>query len=390
MKYNFDEITDRSNTNSIKWNFNTEFFNDEDIIPMWIADMDFKASPKILEKLKERVNHGIFGYSKPTDTYYDALINWFKSIHNFHVKKEWVCLTPGIIPAINWIIQSYTKRDDKIMIQTPVYHPFAKCIENNKRKVITSPLILRNNKYYMDFEDLKKKMDSSVKLMILCNPHNPVGRVWSEKELITLCNICMENNTLIVSDEIHGDLIFKNNKHTSLASINNNVLENSITCTAASKTFNLAGLQTSNIIIANKKLRNKFLNTMKLNGIDEINPLGILATEVAYTKGQEWYLEVIKYIEENYRFLKEYCKEKLPQVKVIEAEGTYLAWLDFRELGMNNEELKNFMLKKAKVAFNQGYIFGKNGGGFERINIACPRSVLKEALDRIYKAYKNI
>lgn len=391
MKYNFDEIVDRSNTNSVKWNFNKQLLGYEDVIPMWIADMDFKTVPEVTEAIIDRANHGIYGYSSEVDTYYDSVISWMKKRHSFEVKKEWICTSPGIVPALNFIVKSFTEPGDKVIVQSPVYYPFYNAILNNGCEILSNPLKLDKERYTMDFQDLKEKVkDKKVKVLILCNPHNPIGRVWSEEELKELGQTCIDNNVLIVSDEIHSDLIYKEYKHTSFGSISEEFLQNSITCTAPSKTFNLAGLQASNLIIANKELRDKFKLVMEKNGIRRLNLFGIVACEAAYTHGEQWLDELIDYLDKNKKFLKEFIKERIPQLKVYDSEGTYLAWIDCKALNMNGEELKQFMLSKAGVAFDEGFIFGESGEGFERMNIACPRAILKEALERMEKAINSL
>lgn len=387
MNFNFDEIIDRSDTDSIKWNFRKELIGYDDVIPMWIADMDFKTLPEVTESIIKRAQHGILGYSDGMDRYYDAVISWMNKRHNFPIKKEWICPCPGIIPALHFLIKAYTSPGDKVIVQSPVYYPFYDSILHNECEILFNPLKFDNEKYTMDFEDLRRKIkEERVKLLILCNPHNPIGRVWSTDELKTLGQICVENNVLVISDEIHSDLIFKGYKHTSFASISDEFRYNSITCTAPSKTFNLAGLQTSNVIISNKELRDKFKAILLKHGLKRLNTFGIIACEAAYNYGDQWLDELLEYLEDNKSFLKAFIKEKIPKLKVIEAEGTYLVWIDCRALGMNNDDLKTFMLTKAKVAFDEGYIFGQGGDGFERINIACPREVLREALERMEKA----
>lgn len=391
MKYNFDEIIDRTNTNSVKWNFNKELLGYEEVIPMWIADMDFKTVPEVTQAIIERANHRIYGYSEGMNSYYDSVINWMEKRHNFKIKSDWICTCPGIVPALHFIIKSFTKPGDKIIVQPPVYYPFYDSILHNDCEILNNPLKFDGEKYYMDFDDLKEKVkDKDVKMLILCNPHNPIGKVWSKDDLTKLGDICIENNVVVISDEIHSDLIYKNYNHTAFASISDKFRDNSITCTAPSKTFNLAGLQASNVLISNEYLRKKFKETMISHGVKRLNLFAIVACEAAYRYGEQWLEELIDYLEENKRYLKTFIKERIPKIKVLESEGTYLVWMDCKELNMSNEELQKFMLEKAGVAFDEGYIFGQGGGGFERINIACPRSILKEALERIEKAVNNL
>ncbi|GAA0739993.1 MalY/PatB family protein [Clostridium oceanicum] len=391
MKYNFNKLVNRDNTFSVKWNFNKELLGYEDVIPMWIADMDFETVPEVKEALINRCSHGIYGYSKNTESYHEAVIEWMKKRHGFIIKKEWLTESPGVVTAVNTIIRTFSRPGDKVVVQRPVYYPFFKAIENNGCHIVNNPLKFNGVKYSMDFEDLDKKLkDSRVKIMVLCSPHNPVGRVWQKQELEKLGKLCLKHNVLVISDEIHSDLIYKEYKHIPFASICKEFADISITCTAPSKTFNLAGLQTSNIIIPNEKLRTAYNLTMENTGINRLNLFGYIACETAYRKGEEWVSQLIDYLEGNKEFLKQYVKTNIPKLKVIEPEGTYLIWIDCRELGMTKSELKVFMLEKAGVAFDEGYIFGKEGEGFERINIACQRSILEKALKRIKKAIDTI
>lgn len=387
MKLDLNNVIDRNNTNCAKWDFNKENFGVDDVLPMWVADMDFPAPPAVTEALRKRAEHPVYGYSRRDDEYYDSVIYWMKKRHQWEIKKEWIMYMPGIVPAINLFIQTYSNPGDKIIIQPPVYHPFARAIRNNGRQIVNNPLVIKNERYYMDFEDLEKKVnDSRVKMLILCSPHNPVGRVWTKDELIKLGKFCFERNILIVSDEIHSDLIFRGHQHIPLASISPELEQSSIVCNAPSKTFNLAGLQVSNVIIPNEFLRNTFATTLINHSIEDPSCFAIPALKAAYQHGDEWLDAVMDYVEDNYQFLTEYVRANLPQIRVMKMEGTYLAWLDFSTLGMEPDEEKEFLLKKAKVAFNEGSMFGIEGKGFERINIACPRSILKKGLDRIKKA----
>ncbi|WP_027624121.1 PatB family C-S lyase [Clostridium lundense] len=389
MEYDFDKVEDRHNTNSVKWDFNKSKFGEENIIPMWIADMDFKVPEIVIEAIKKRADHGVFGYTAPKESYYNSVINWMDKHHNFKVEKQWICPAPAVVPALYWIVQSYTEKGDKVIIQPPVYHRFKGAIEDNQRIVVENPLKLVDGRYYMDFDDLEKKIDSKVKLLFLCSPHNPVGRVWTKEELKRLGEICLKNNIIVVADEIHSDLVFQGYKHVAFPNAGEGFANNTIICTAPTKTFNIAGLQVCNIIIPNKSLREEFLHTLKINAMGDLNTFGMVALEAAYNEGESWYSEVLKYIQDNFNFLNNYLKEHLPKIKVIKAEATYLAWVDFTALGMTDEELRDFLLKNAKVAFNDGYIFGKTGQGFQRVNLACSRSILKEALVRITNAISN-
>lgn len=391
MKYDFNKIVKREKTNCIKWDFNKKLLGYEDVISMWIADMDFETVPEVTEALIKRASHGIYGYSSNSDSYYEAIINWMKNRHGWNVKKEWIILNPGVVMAVSALIRTFTHPGDKVVIQKPIYYPFFKCIENNGCHIVDNPLKFDGDRYEMDFEDLDVKLsDPRVKLMILCSPHNPTGRVWTREELIKVGKLCLKHNVLIISDEIHSDLVYKEYKHTPFAYISQEFRDASITCTAPSKTFNLAGLQTSNIIIPNEKLRKEYKLTLENIGINRLNLFGYIACETAYTHGEAWLNELLDYLKENKEFVKTFIKEKIPKLKVIEPEGTYLLWIDCRALNMDINKLKEFMLKDVGVAFDEGYIFGEAGKGFERMNIACPRSVLEKALIKMEQAIKNI
>ena len=390
MKYDFDQVISRYNTDSVKWDKTEKLFGDKDILPMWIADMDFACPKPVVDAMKERAEHGIFGYTSRSGDYFAAFIDWVERRHNWSVKKQWIRCTPGIMTALSIAVQSFTNEKDKIIIQTPVYTPFTEVIEKNNRELVLNPLKLENGKYEMDYENLKKiAADTDVKMIILCNPHNPVGRVWPKEELQKLGQICMENNVLVISDEAHFDIVYKGYTHTPFASISEEFADNSITCTAPSKTFNLAGVQMANIIIPNKELRNTFTNKIDQLYLGLSNTFGVTAVESAYKYGEEWFDQFLDYLEGNLTFLKEFIETNLKEIKVILPEGTYLVWLDCRELGMDAKALEDFFWKKAKIAFDEGYTFGAGGEGFTRVNIACPRDILEEGLKRMEKAVKE-
>lgn len=391
MKYDFDRVIDRTRTNSMKWNkhFLKYRFESEEVLPLWVADMDFQCPQPVIEVLKKRAAEEIYGYSwHKIPAYLNAVTNWMKRRHNWEVNKDWIVFSPGIVPAIYMLIQTFVNIGEKVIIQPPVYDPFFTAIENNGRQVLLNQLLYENKKYSIDFEDFEEKAkDPLTKMFILCSPHNPIGRVWTEKELRRIGDICIDNEILIVSDEIHHDLILSGYKHTLFSTISKEFEHNTFVCTSPGKTFNIAGLQISNIIISDKRKREAFTNTiMNINGIMIPNVFGIVALITGYDEGEEWLDQVLKYIEANFKFLKEFVSENLPDVDFIDPEGTYLAWLDFSKLGMNDEELREFMLKKAKVALDDGKIFGPGGEGFQRMNIACPRSLLKECMIRIVNA----
>jgi len=391
MKYDFNKIVDRSKYHSVKWDELETVFGAKDVLPMWVADMEFKSPKPVIEAIKKAAEHGIYGYTSRPDSYYQAIIDWIEKKHHWKVKKDWLAYSPGVVPGLSFIIRAFTQPGDKVIVQPPVYYPFFQAIECNGCHIVNNPLKVENNKYVMDFEDLEKKIDDPrIKILILCSPHNPVGRVWQKEELSRLGEICIKYNLMVVSDEIHADILFTGYKHTPFASISRGFAQNSITCTAPSKTFNLAGLQTSTIIIPNKKYYEIYNNMLNSLGLKENNYFGLVALEAAYRCGEEWLNQLLFYLNENLEFLIKYFKERIPKIKVIKPEGTYLVWLDCRQLGFNTKELNNLIIKKAKVALDDGYWFGKEGEGFMRINIACPRPFLKEGLERIERAVNGL
>ncbi|MGN1270759.1 MAG: MalY/PatB family protein [Clostridia bacterium] len=385
---NFNKEINRYNTKSLKYDFKEEKGKPDDIFPMWVADMDFKLPENILNEIKKRVDHGIFGYSKPDDTYKELVKNWYKKHFSINIKKEWIVNTPGIVFALATAVKTLTKENDYVLINNPVYYPFSEVIENNNRKIISSDLVLTEKYHYeIDFKDLEEKIKKyKVKLYLLCSPHNPVGRVWSKEELSKIIKICKEHNVFIVCDEIHSDFVWQGT-HTSL--INYKEYQNNmIVCTAPSKTFNIAGLQVSNIFIPDNKIREMFQKEMCKTGYSLINTMGIVACEIVYKNGEEWLNELKEYLIENINLVREFLKEKLPNVKLIEPEGTYLLWLDFRETGLTDEEIEDKMSNEAKIWLDGGNMFGKPGERFQRINIALPREKLKLALNQIEKAFR--
>lgn len=403
MTFNFDEEIERTGTHSIKWEFLFEghklVFGDhaqakhgrDRLLPMWVADMDFRCPPAVIEALTERVAHGIFGYAMPSDSYYEAVIDWMARRYGVVVEREWLVLTPGVVPALNMLVETLIAPGDKVLVQRPVYYPFFAAIENNGGEIVSNTLVLENGRYTIDFDDLAAKAaDPAVKMAILCSPHNPVGRVWTREELTRFGEICLANDVLVISDEIHCDLIYDGVAFTSFAAINETFAQKSIICTAPSKTFNMAGLKTSNIIIQDKEIRAKFNKTLTRHGLMGGNALGIVATEAAYTHGEAWLAEVMAYIEANYHFLVAYLAEHLPQLEVIRPEGTYLVWVDCRKLGLDPAARRQLLLGEAKVFLDNGEMFGPEGEGFERFNLACPRSILAEALERIVTAVSHL
>ncbi|MDZ3952346.1 MalY/PatB family protein [Bacillus thuringiensis] len=384
--FNFDQQINRFDTSSYKWDQSKNLFGAEDILPMWVADMDFLSAPSIVDALMSRAAQGVYGYSIRPDSYYTSIIDWLKRRHNWTVKKEWIAHSPGVVTALSILISCLTKPGDKVIIQSPVYHPFYDVITQQNRKLVINNLVLENGRYTMDLRDLEEKIDSSVKLMLLCNPHNPVGRVWEEEELENLGAICAKHNIIVISDEIHNDLIYKGYRYHPFTSISKVMENNTITCISTSKTFNLAGLKTCNLIIQNPHIKEVYEKKLQAMSLDSESFFGITAVEAAYCYGEEWLEQLLLYLEENLKFLLSYVKQNMNNIKVIKPEGTYLVWLDFRELQMDKENIEKWMYQKAKIALNEGSMFGKNGEGFLRMNIACPRIILEEGLARIRNA----
>lgn len=390
MNYNFDAVIDRSNNFAAKWSEMDKKFGTNDLLPMWVADMDFKAAPCIIDALKERLDQGIYGYTTRPDSYNQSIVNWISRIHDWNIKSEWLVFSPGVIPTISVLIQEMTNKSDKIMIQEPVYSPFNSVVKDNGRELVISELVqLDDGSYVMDYEDIEAKI-KDVKLFILCNPHNPVGRVWSKNELKKLGDICLKHNVKVISDEIHSDIIFKNNKHIPFASICEEFEQNTITCMAPTKTFNIAGLQTSYVVLPNEEDYKILDSAFARLDIRRNNSFSLVATEAAYNHGEDWLKEFLEYLEGNVDFAIKYIEEKMPSLKVKKPEGTYLLWVDFSKLGVSDECIAKALVEKGRVALNQGTSFGNSGKGFQRINLACPRSMVEEALVRIEKAITSL
>lgn len=384
MNYDFDTVVNRKNTNAIKYDLAKKRGKPEDAVSLWVADMDFPTAPCIQKAVAEKAAHGIWGYSRPDSRYYDALKKWYKERHNFEVQNEWVVNTPGVCFALAAAIKAFTKEGESVLIQKPVYYPFFNIINSLQRKVVNSSLILKNNHYEIDFDDFERKIvQENVKMFILCSPHNPGGRVWTKQELQKISEICLAHNVLVVSDEIHSDITFGSNVHTVYGSLSEQALKNSIICTAPSKSFNLAGLQFSNIFIADEKLKKAFSEELDKTGYDEPSVFGIVAATAAYSEGADWFDSVKSYIWENILFAKKYIEENASQIKVLVPEGTYLLWLDFSKTGLSDSEINDRVLNKAKVWLDRGSMFGKEGEKFQRINCATPRIILEDALKRI-------
>lgn len=384
---NFDKIINRKDTDCLKYDFGNKYGMPEDVLPLWVADMDFETSSYVVDALTERVKHGIFGYSEVQTPYFEIVRDWMKRRHGWDVREEWMIKTPGIVFALATAVKAYTEPGDSVLLQLPVYYPFSEVIVDNGRKAVSNTLYLGDdNRYHIDFEDFEKKItDEKIKLFFLCSPHNPVGRVWSEDELLRLGDICVKHNVIVVSDEIHEDFVFKG-RHLVFSSLKKEYADISITCTSPSKTFNLAGLVISNIFIPNQKLRRKFRKEVNAAGISQLGAMALVGCGAAYSKGDEWYEAMHSYVAENIEFTRTYVTENLRGVRMIEHEGTYLVWLDFRGLGLNADELEHLIVHRARLWLDSGEIFGESGSGFQRINVACPRSLLKQALDRMKEA----
>ena len=380
----FDRIIDRKNTRCLKYDFAVKRGMPEDVLPLWVADMDFETSSYIEDALTERVQEGIFGYSDVQTPYFEIIRDWMIRHHDWEPQEKWLIKTPGVVFALAMAVKAYTDPGDKVLLQQPVYYPFSEVITDNGREVVSNDLVLtEEGTYKIDFADFEQKIIANgIKLFLLCSPHNPVGRVWTREELETIGDICVKHGVTVVSDEIHNDFIWEGT-HTVFAGIKKEFADISVTCTSPSKTFNLASMLISNIFIPDQILRRKFRKEMDRAGISQLSVLGLVATEAAYAHGDEWYAAMKNYVRDNIAFARAYVEENLPGVRMIDTQGTYLIWLDFRQTGLTVEQLDHKIIYEAGLWLDSGKIFGKTGEGFERINVACPRAVLQEALDRI-------
>lgn len=385
-KYNFDEIVDRTGSNSLKYDARAMFFGKEDVLPLWVADMDFRTPDFIVEAIRKRANHEIFGYTFRPATYNQSIVNWLKKRHNWGIKPEWISFSPGVVAGLTIAIQALSEEGDGVIVQPPVYNPFYDSIKGTNRQMVENPLKLENGRYYFDLDDLRAKITPATKLLLLSNPHNPGGMAWSNDELLALAQVCLEHKIIIISDEIHSDLIFEGHKHTPVASLSDEIAQNCVTLMAPSKTFNTAGLTTSFVVIPNKRLFVAYERVMRLPHLHMGNIFGTVALEAAYTHGEEWLTQLLVYLQDNYKLLETFFAEKLPKVKVMRPEATYLIWIDFSAYNLTDDDL-NKKLVDAGLGLNRGTQFGKQGSGFMRMNIGCPRSVLKEALTLVEKAF---
>lgn len=385
----FDEVYDRLNTRSVKWDMRKDVFQSEDVLPMWVADMDFKAPEAVNDALIKRAQHGIYGYTVIDNDVKNSIINWIESKQGWKIKSQWLNFSPGVVNTLHMAVQAFTEPGDKILLQTPVYTPFYNVIKAHDRELIKNPLIYKENYYTIDFSDFEEKLKSGVKAFILCSPHNPVGRVWKKEELKEMARLCLKYDVLIFSDEIHADLIFPEEQHISIASLSEEIANQTITCMAPSKTFNLAGLQASYAITPDREKREKLEKTFDKQGIHMLNTMAITALEAAYNHGKPWLDELMSVLKGHQEYVTEMFKKHADSLKVTKSEGTYLLWIDCSELNMDASELKKFMIEKAGVGLNSGIDYGEEGEQFMRMNIACPRETLVEGVNRIIEAVKT-
>uniref|UniRef100_UPI0040279676 MalY/PatB family protein n=1 Tax=Candidatus Limisoma sp. TaxID=3076476 RepID=UPI0040279676 len=378
MKYDFDKTIDRRATNSYKWDSAPE-----GVLPMWVADMDFRTAPAIIDALQKRVAHGIFGYTRVPDAYYDAVTSWFSRRHGWDIDREWIIYTSGVVPAVSAVIKALTVPGDKVIVQTPVYNCFFSSIRNNGCEIVSNPLRRTADTYEMDFDALERcAADPRAKVMLLCNPHNPAGRVWTPDELTRLGNICLRNGVTVVADEIHCELVYQGFKYTPFASLSDAFLHRSVTCLSPSKAFNIAGLQIANIVAFDNDLRSRIDKAININEVCDVNPFGVAATIAAYNEGEEWLNQLVDYLHGNYEAMAEFCRRELPEFPITRLEGTYLVWMDCSSLGMPSDALEHALLDDARLWLNAGTMYGAEGEGYMRWNIACPRSVMLDGLNR--------
>lgn len=378
MKYDFDKTIDRRATNSYKWDSAPE-----GVLPMWVADMDFRTAPAIIDALQKRVAHGIFGYTRVPDAYYDAVTSWFSRRHGWDIDREWIIYTSGVVPAVSAVIKALTVPGDKVIVQTPVYNCFFSSIRNNGCEIVSNPLRRTADTYEMDFDALERcAADPRAKVMLLCNPHNPAGRVWTPDELTRLGNICLRNGVTVVADEIHCELVYQGFKYTPFASLSDAFLHRSVTCLSPSKAFNIAGLQIANIVAFDNDLRSRIDKAININEVCDVNPFGVAATIAAYNEGEEWLNQLVDYLHDNYEAMAEFCRRELPEFPITRLEGTYLVWMDCSSLGMPSDALEHALLDDARLWLNAGTMYGAEGEGYMRWNIACPRSVMLDGLNR--------
>ncbi|MGG7620148.1 MalY/PatB family protein [Bacillus coreaensis] len=384
--YDFDKVIDRNNTGSVKWGLLHDVFGSSNLHPMWVADMDFSPPAEVTNAIRKRLEHEIFGYTFVSPSVGKAIQAWVKIRHHWEIRQAWITYSSGVVPTISTAVRAFTSVGDKVMLQSPVYTPFFSMVEKNERVVVNSPLKNVNNRYEIDFEDFEAKLKEGVKLFILCNPHNPSGRVWKKEELLQIGELCKKYNCLILADEIHSDLVFEGNTHVPIASLED-FADFVVTCIAPSKTFNLAGLQASAVITSNQKLRELFQDEQQKQGFHTLNTFGIVGMEAAYLHGETWLTEALAYIAENIRYVQEFLEAELPQIKMMQPEGTYLIWMDCRELGLSDDDLKKVLIEKGKIGLEPGPKYGAGGEGFVRMNVACSKEHVVEGLERLKAAF---
>jgi cysteine-S-conjugate beta-lyase len=390
MRWNFDDTVNREGTYCIKYDLRKETFGKGNIIPMWVADMDFKTPDFIIHSLSERLKHEILGYSFRPPEYYTSLIEWTQKRNNWKIDKDWICFSPGIVPALNFCTLAFTNPGDNIIVQPPVYFPFFSAVEFHGRKLVHNRLKESGGSWDMDFDNLRENIDQKTKMIFISNPHNPLGRVWYPDELSELADICLENNILIISDEIHCDLVLPGFKYTPTASLSDKISKNTITCLAPSKTFNLAGLSTSSVIISNQELRKSFNSVVEKLHVGNGNIFGTVASIAAYSYGNEWLDELLKYLDINVQYVMDFCKERIPEIIPLRTEATYMIWLDCRSLKMTGKELQSFFVKEAGVGMNEGSTFGPGGEGYMRMNIACNKTTVMRAMEQVENSISKI
>lgn len=389
MTYDFDKHIDRSGTSSVKHDLKKTIFGTEEVLPMWVADMDFETPDFIREAVKARAEHPVYGYTFRNDSYYQANIDWFKKQYDWEIEKDWIVFSPGIVPAVNMAVLALTNRGDKIIVQPPVYFPFFTAVSNHNRELVYNELIKEDGTYRMNFDQLEEQAVDA-RMLILCNPHNPVGRAWRKDELVKLADICIRHNLLVISDEIHADLVLPGHKHTPFAGVHAGIKSSLLTMHAASKTFNLAGLATSSVIIEDETLRNQFKQFVEFLHVGMGNLFGAVATEAAFHEGEEWHKQMLQYVNGNISYFYDQLSDQLPDIKVFKPEATYMVWLDFSAFGLDDETLKKRLIQDAGLGLNAGIDFGAGGSGFMRINLACPRSMVEEAIQKIIKAFSKL
>jgi len=384
---NFDEIIERRNTDSLKYDFAARRGLPEDVLPLWVADMDFRTPPCVIDALVDKSRHGIFGYSESREDYFEVLKSWFHRRFGWDIRPEWLIKAPGVVFAICMAIRALTSEGDAVLIQQPVYYPFASSVTHNNRELVVSELVYENGRYHIDFEDFERKIvERSVKMFILCSPHNPVGRVWTKEELTRMGDICVKYGVIVVADEIHADFVYPGYSHTVFANLKPEFADITVTCTAPTKTFNLAGLQISNIFVSNKLMRRRIKQEISRAGYSQLNVMGMVACKAAYAQGEEWLEELKAYLTGNLCFVRSFIGAHMPEIRLVEPEGTYLVWLDCRALGLNDKALDELVIQRAKLWLDGGHMFGQGGSGFQRVNIACPRSLLERAMEQLAAA----